>query len=393
MAHGNVTGNQPTYWALSVQSADGYTGGMAPTVYVSSDARALDALRTQLMNTENINNTQGPKVYQIDRVYPDPLRAAMIDQRLQEAAEGRLGVQAKITGIVKMAPTGFKTDNSWDVIVGKDYLHPEYSGWITKNPVIAVQTIMQQRDQSLVPFREAAERTNPYKTLDSTELARPETKEAMMMAYTGQGVDRNLYPAVSMMAKNGLDTAEMVPDFQKLYEKHMDDLASQHPEWGRHQLQNEALTATAWEFQTQHCGNDMRQQGVFQFIAGQSRAAQQQCAMLDSAERDQAFSYATQEISAHLQQNGQGIEQHAAQGFRNRVMMTVGERVNREGFSQAMVQGAIKDVATEFAKGVQAYGDTKAGICFENIAGTAEYLEANMDALEENGNLEERVDD
>jgi hypothetical protein len=377
-------GKGQTYWALSKQPADGYTGGMSPTVYLSRDAQALENLRTNWINKEKTNHTQGPQVYQIDRVYVDELRGAMIDQRLEAAARGDFGPEAKITGIVSMAPTGFQTDNQWSVIVGKDYLHPAVSNEITTNPVIAVQTLMQQRDKTLVPFREAADRTNPYKMLDSDELARPETKEAMMMAYTGQGVDRNLYPAVSMMAKNGLDTAEMVPDFQKAYEKHMDDLSAKHPEWGRHQLQNEALTATAWEFQTQHCGNDMRQQGVFQFIAGQSRAAQQQCAMLDSQERDQAFSYATQEISAHLQQNGQGIEQHAAQGFRNRVMMTVGERVNREGFSQAMVQGAIKDVAAEFAKGVQAYGDKQAGVCFENIAGTAEYLEG---ALEDHDNM------
>ena len=49
-----------------------------------------------------------------------------------------------------------------------------------------------------------------------------------------------------------------------------------------------------------------------------------------------------------------------------------------------MVQGAIKDVATEFAKGVQAYGDKQAGVCFENIAGTAEYLEG---ALEDHDNM------
>ena len=391
MIHRGLTDKNTSYHVLSVTPAATYNGACAPTVYVSTDAQAISNLRDQLIRNEDVNHTGGPQVYAVHRMtIPDDLRRAMVDQQIQRST---FGAPARV------APTGMLSQDH-DVIVGRDYFHDQ-SQWMTKgyngvrDTVIGVRTEMQGREQVLQAFADAAAKTNPYKMLDADELARPDTKAAMEMAFMGKELNHfALYPAVSMMAKNGLDTAEMVPEFQKEYEKQLETLGEKHPEWGKHTLQNEALTATAWTFQTTMCGNDMRQQGVFQFIAGQSRTMQEQCAQLDSQERDQAFTYATQELSSHLQQNGQYIDNRTAQGFRNQVMMTVGERVNREGFSQEMVQRAIKDVAREFEKGVREHGDDKAGFNFANIADRAEAMEADLHEHGENDGREDvSIDD
>lgn len=203
------------------------------------------------------------------------------------------------------------------------------------------------------------------------------------MAYAGKGLQHDaIMPAVQRMAVNGWDTAAMVPDFQQRYEHHLKVLHAGHPEWGHHTLQNEALMTTAVEFQQTKCGNDMRQQGVFQGIANYCQEQREQALGLDNQERAQAINYAQRAVDDHLKQNSYGIISRDAQNFRSQVIHAVESRLGVQPFSQAMVQGAIKDVAQEFAtrdsRGAIQYGEREGKASFSAIAHDAGEMEANF---------------
>lgn len=387
MIRGKATNEHTTYYALSVTPAHDFTGAMT-TVYLSNNSQAIENLRDQLIANEDVNHTHGPNVYQVANVtIPDELRRTMADQNIERSVFG---------APVRMPATGMLVQHS-DVVVGKDYFHGP-SQWMMKghnglrDVVTGVRTEMQVRDQVLQPFADSAAKTNPYKMLDADDLARPETKAAMTMAFTGQGVSPALYPAVAMMAKNGLDTAEMVPEFQKEYERQLEVVNQTHPGVGRHEWQNEALMNAAWTFQTERCGNDMRQQGVFQFIAGQARNAREQCATLDLHERTEAFGYAGDQVQQYMQNFGQYLTAEQRGDFGMSVNLRVGELQRHAEPTQKALQGVIQEVAQEFAQQAREAGRHQEAFNYSNIADAAH---DNIEALEraENEGLDERFED
>ena len=213
-----------------------------------------------------------------------------------------------------------------DAVIGQDYFHMQSTCKGNLLPSVAAE--MNLRNQALAPMQAAEAKTSRR---NMPNLLNSETITSMQMCYLQQGVRHPvLEDALRRMAEHGLDTAADAVGFQAKYEEQHSVLQASHPEWGQNQVAYQAVVNTALHYQMYECNADLAQQNVYALIAGEYRDNLALAAAKDSAERDQAFSYATQEISAHLQMNGQGIEQHSAQGFRNRVMMTVGERVNKE---------------------------------------------------------------
>ena len=321
----------------------------------------------------------------------DALRRRMVDQAIETANKTQFGQPPMLQS------TGM-TSHMRDIIVGPDFFHGP-SQWILVNRVESVRTLMAERNQTLIPFREAAANTNPYKLFDAAELRDPQIKEAMEMAYAGKGIRHEaIIPAIEVMAKNGWDTAAMTPAFQEQYEHHERVLHAQHPEWGRHTLQNEALMETANTWRDKKCGNDMRQQDVFARIAMSCYSYRDAALAMDSTEKTTAIRHAQREVDAQLKTNGAGIISKDAQDFRQRVVQGVERRLGREVFTHAMVQGVIKETAEEFAtrhlRGAIQYGEKEGKAGFENIARSAGEMERACNELGENDGMDEvSVDD
>lgn len=391
MINGKPTNENTIYYTLSVTPAPQYDG-LTPTVYVSTSSQAIENLRDHLMKTENTNPAGPPNVYQVDHMtIQDALRRRMVDQAIETANKTQFGQPPMLQS------TGM-TSHMRDIIVGPDFFHGP-SQWILVNQVDEVRKLMAERNQTLIPFREAAANTNPYKLFDAAELRDPQIKAAMEMAYAGKGIRHEaIVPAIEVMAKNGWDTAAMTPAFQQQYEHHERVLHAQHPEWGRHTLQNEALMETANTWRNNKCGNDMRQQNVFARIAMDCHQQRTAVAAKDSTEQTTAIRYAQGEVDAQLRENGEGIIAKDARSFRQRVLQGVEHRLGREEFSQAMVQGVIKETAEEFATrhlhGAIQYGEKEGKAGFENIALSAFKLERAYQGFDENDGLDEAsIDD
>lgn len=391
MINGKPTNENTIYYTLSVTPAPQYDG-RTPTVYVSTSSQAIENLRDHLIQTENTSHAGPPNVYQVDHMtIPDALRRRMVDQAIETANKTQFGQPPMLQS------TGM-TSHMRDIIVGPDFFHGP-SQWILVNRVESVQTLMAERNQTLIPFREAAANTNPYKLFDAAELRDPQIKEAMEMAYAGKGIRHEaIVPAIEVMAKNGWDTAAMTPAFQQQYEHHERVLHAQHPEWGRHTLQNEALMETANTWRDKKCGNDMRQQDVFARIAMSCYNYRDAALAMDSTEKTTAIRYAQREVDAQLRENGEDIIARDAQSFRQRVLQGVEHRLGREVFTHAMVQGVIKETAEEFStrhlRGVVHYGEKEGKEAFQNIAKSAGNLELECHEFGANDGMDEvSIDD
>lgn len=391
MINGKPTNENTIYYTLSVTPAPQYDG-RAPTVYVSTDSKAIESMRDYLIKNENTSHAGPPNVYQVDHMtIQDGLRRRMVDQAIEHANKTQFGQPPM------MQSTGM-TSHIRDSIVGPDYFHGP-SSWIIANPVESVQILMAERNQTLVPFREAAANTNPYKLFDAEQMRDPQIKDALTMAYTGRGIQHEaIVPAIERMAANGLDTAAMVPAFQQQYEHHERVLHASHPEWGHRTLQNEAVLAAATTFQEKRCGNDMRQQNVFARIAMDCHQQRTAVAAMDSTEKTTAIRYAQREVDAQLRENGEDIIARDAQSFRQRVLQGVEHRLGREVFTNAMVQGVIKETAEEFStrhlRGVVHYGEKEGKEAFQNIAKSAGNLELECKEFDENDGMDEvSIDD
>lgn len=391
MINGKPTNENTIYYTLSITPAPQYDG-RTPTVYVSTSSQAIENLRDHLIKTENTSHAGPPNVYQVDHMtIQDALRRRMVDQAIETANKTQFGQPPMLQS------TGM-TSHMRDIIVGPDFFHGP-SQWILVNRVESVRTLMAERNQTLIPFREAAANTNPYKLFDAAELRDPQIKEAMEMAYAGKGIRHEaIIPAIEVMAKNGWDTAAMTPAFQEQYEHHERVLHAQHPEWGRHTLQNEALMETANTWRDKKCGNDMRQQDVFARIAMSCYSYRDAALAMDSTEKTTAIRHAQREVDAQLKTNGAGIISKDAQNFRQRVVQGVERRLGREVFTHAMVQGVIKETAEEFAtrhlRGAIQYGEKEGKAGFENIARSAGEMERACNELGENDGMDEvSVDD
>lgn len=349
---------------------------LATTGVVSNNYDALNNMRTNAVKGEKPIGPDGPMVHVISTVTFSSF-----------AEEASLLYQLENSGFAHS--TEFKTDmmstHGHDAVIGKDYFHQASTP--QGNLLASVLSEMNIRNQALQPMREAMEKTSAR---NMPNLAKAETIESMKMCYAHVGVRHPvLQEAIARMAAHGLDTASDAFGFQNKFEARLQELQATAPEMGYNTRLNIAVIDTARHYQLHECSSDLMQQTVYQQIGVAYRDQLQHAAELDADMRDQAFSYATQAVSEHLAQNGQYIDNHAAQGFRHRVMLTVGERVNQEGFSQEMVQRTIKEVARDMEKGVRAYNDNKAGFCFANIADRAEAMEAELHQRGENDSLDE----
>lgn len=339
---------------------------LASTALISDNYDALQHQRTNDIKNEVRNDAGDPMVYTISNVTFSSFAkeveavAKLNDSGMRRAAE--VSTQGMIT-------------HGHDAVIGADYLFA--SADLGSNVMVAVDSQMQVRRPALQELRDAISQT-PGRNMPN--MSDSKTKESLQACYVKdvRKCDMLNY-AFDKMAERGVDTAAQAMPFQEYYEKHLIKLGQQYPDWGQAQRQVEAAIATALHWQLHECGSDLRQQGVFSNIAGHYAAQREQAVIIDTNVKDQALTFATQAVSDHLRQNGQFINNQAAQVFRHRVLTQVIGQVNMEGFSQSMVQGVIKNVARQFEKDVRESGDHKAGFCFANIGDQAEKEETNME--------------